>query len=149
MIRLIFRTEFDPDCTSSGSAANKEATLADNLNSEVETSSGDQTEKEMTLGDALPMNQVKDTALASIEELKNLAGDADIKGLDAVLDKAVHPKHGKRVKDRCIREGCYWFQRVFVGRFWFGVDLLSCAILTAIDAVLLHFLPSSWKMAKG
>ena len=103
----------------------------------------------MTLGDALPMNQVKDTALASIEELKNLAGDADIKGLDAVLDKAVHPKHGKRVKDRCIREGCYWFQRVFVGRFWFGVDLLSCAILTAIDAVLLHFLPSSWKMAKG
>ena len=70
-------------------------------------------------------------------------------GLDAVLDKAVHPKHGKRVKDRCIREGCYWFQRVFVGRFWFGVDLLSCAILTAIDAVLLHFFPSSWKMAKG
>ena len=30
MIRLIFRrTEFDPDCTSSGSAANKEATLAE------------------------------------------------------------------------------------------------------------------------
>ncbi|KAJ9696435.1 hypothetical protein PVL29_008586 [Vitis rotundifolia] len=29
MIRLIFRTEFDPDCTSSGSAANKEATFAE------------------------------------------------------------------------------------------------------------------------
>lgn len=67
--------------TSSGSAANKEATLADNLNSEVETSSGDQTEKEMTLGDALSMNQVKDTALASVEELQNLAGGADIKVL--------------------------------------------------------------------
>ncbi|KAL6333809.1 hypothetical protein AAG906_028995 [Vitis piasezkii] len=62
-----------------------------------------QTEKEMTLGDALPMNQVKDTALASIEELKNLAGDADIKGLDAVLDKAVHPKHGKRDSDGLLQ----------------------------------------------
>ncbi|XP_034700058.1 brefeldin A-inhibited guanine nucleotide-exchange protein 5 isoform X2 [Vitis riparia] len=98
MISIIFRRmETDPVCTTSGSAANKEATLADNLNSEVETSSGDQTEKEMTLGDALSMNQVKDTALASVEELQNLAGGADIKGLEAVLDKAVHLEDGKKM----------------------------------------------------
>ncbi|KAJ9682578.1 hypothetical protein PVL29_018492 [Vitis rotundifolia] len=98
MISIIFRRmETDPVCTSSGSAANKEATLADNLNYEVETSSGDQTEKEMTLGDALSMNQVKDIALASVEELQNLAGGVDIKGLEAVLDKAVHLEDGKKM----------------------------------------------------
>lgn len=49
-----------------------------------------QTEKKMTLGDALPMNRVKDTALASIEQPKNPAGAVDIKGLEVVLDKVVH-----------------------------------------------------------
>ena len=73
-----------------------------------------QTEKEMTLGDALPMNRVKDTALASIEKPKNPAGAVDIKSLEVVLDKVVHLKDGKRVKDRCLREGCYRFQKMCV-----------------------------------
>lgn len=37
----------------------------------------DQNEKEMTLGDQL--NQAKETSIASVEELHNLAGGADIK----------------------------------------------------------------------
>jgi guanine nucleotide-exchange factor len=32
------------------------------------------------------------SAAVSIEELSHLAGDADIKGLEAALDKAVHPE---------------------------------------------------------
>lgn len=42
-----------------------------------ETSLEDEKEKETSLGDAL--NQVKDTSLASLEELHNLAGGSDIK----------------------------------------------------------------------
>ena len=57
----------------------------------METSSGDQTEKEMTLGDALSMNQVKDTAVASVEELQNLAGGADIKVHISLTKNLPHP----------------------------------------------------------
>lgn len=39
----------------------------------------DQDEKGITLGDALSMTRGKDTSPASIEELQNLAGGADIK----------------------------------------------------------------------
>lgn len=42
-----------------------------------EITEADQNEKEMTLGDAL--TQVKDTTLASVEELHTLVGGADIK----------------------------------------------------------------------
>lgn len=42
-----------------------------------ETPNADQNEEEMTLGDAL--NQIKETSLASVEELHNLAGGSDIK----------------------------------------------------------------------
>ncbi|KAK9274482.1 hypothetical protein L1049_021730 [Liquidambar formosana] len=99
MISIIFRRmETDSVCATSGSAAHTEATSADNLDSKFEeTPLGDQNEKEMTLSDALAMNQVKDTSLASVEELQNLAGGADIKGLEAVLDKAVHLEDGKKI----------------------------------------------------
>ena len=46
-----------------------------------ETSLGDENEKGITLGDAL--NQAKETSLASVEELHNLAGGADIKVPDS------------------------------------------------------------------
>ncbi|KAF2285092.1 hypothetical protein GH714_037842 [Hevea brasiliensis] len=55
----------------------------------------DQNEEGMTLGDAL--NQMKETSLASVEELQNLAGGADIKVLEAVLDKAVQIEDGKKI----------------------------------------------------
>lgn len=82
--------------TISGSATTKETASANNLNAEVqEAVSDDQTDKESTLGDELPVKQVKETPLASVEELHNLAGGADIKGLEAVLDKAVHLEDGQ------------------------------------------------------
>ena len=66
--------------TSSGSGGHTttEAASAENLNTKSdETSAGDSNEKEMTLGDAL--SQAKDASPASLEELQNLAGGADIK----------------------------------------------------------------------
>lgn len=49
--------------------------------SEEASSAYDQNEKEMTLGDALSHDPVKDASIASLEELQNLAGGADIKVL--------------------------------------------------------------------
>ncbi|KAJ7955363.1 Brefeldin A-inhibited guanine nucleotide-exchange protein like [Quillaja saponaria] len=87
MINIIFRRmETEPTETAS----------AENSNTNVEeTSIGDPNDRGVTLGDAL--NQVKETSLASVEELHNLAGGADIKGLEAVLDKAVHLEDGKKI----------------------------------------------------
>ncbi|XP_004307544.1 PREDICTED: brefeldin A-inhibited guanine nucleotide-exchange protein 5-like [Fragaria vesca subsp. vesca] len=90
--------ETDPDLqvSSSASVGNTEAITTQNSNTEAEeTSAADQNEKEMTLGDQL--NQAKETSIASVEELHNLAGGADIKGLEAVLDKAVHHEDGKKI----------------------------------------------------
>ncbi|KAF8388657.1 hypothetical protein HHK36_025337 [Tetracentron sinense] len=110
MISIIFRRmESDQNISSvsqgiqdspisSGSPAYSEATSGDTSNSKNgEISLDDQTEQGMTLGDALSMNRNKDTSLASVEELQNLAGGADIKGLEAVLDKAVHLEDGKKI----------------------------------------------------
>ncbi|GAB2273813.1 Brefeldin A-inhibited guanine nucleotide-exchange protein 5 [Dionaea muscipula] len=108
MISIIFRRmEFDLsasndpkeglDHSSSGSGSLTEETFTDGLISKVEdTPMTHQNEKEMTLGDAL--NQGTGTSLASVEELQNLAGGADIKGLEAVLDKAVHLEDGGKIK---------------------------------------------------
>ncbi|KAM1605801.1 hypothetical protein PS2_026498 [Malus domestica] len=107
MVSIIFRRmETDPglEVASSGSGGHIEAISGQTSNTEAEetsnteaeeTSSEGQSEKEMTLGDQL--NQVKDTPIASVEELHNLAGGADIKGLEAVLDKAVHHEDGKKI----------------------------------------------------
>ncbi|GMY35231.1 brefeldin A-inhibited guanine nucleotide-exchange protein 5 [Fagus crenata] len=94
MISIVFRRmETDP---IAGTTGESDAAPTDNSNTEVEeTSSGDPDEKGVTLGEAL--NQVKDSSLASVEELHNLAGGADIKGLEAVLDKAVHLEDGKKI----------------------------------------------------
>ncbi|KAJ6406636.1 hypothetical protein OIU84_010196 [Salix udensis] len=100
MINIIFRRmETDSQAqvsTSTGSTENEEAASAEKSDlSTEETPNADQNEEEMTLGDAL--NQIKETSLASVEELHNLAGGADIKGLEAVLDKAVHTEDGKKI----------------------------------------------------
>lgn len=108
MISIIFRRmETDQSVSNvyqgiqvpaqSGSGTCIEATSAGSSNSKVEEATLGQTGNEMTLGDALLMNQVKDTSLASVEELQNLVGGADIKGLEAVLDKAVHLEDGKKI----------------------------------------------------
>ncbi|EEF46181.1 guanine nucleotide-exchange, putative [Ricinus communis] len=96
MISIVFRRmETDPVSTSSSSAENTEASSTENSAKVEEDSTADHNEEGMTLGDAL--NQVKETSLASVEELQNLAGGADIKGLEAVLDKAVHVEDGKKI----------------------------------------------------
>lgn len=100
MINIIFRRmETDSQAqvsTSNGSTGNEEAASAEKSDLSIEeTPNADQNEEEMTLGDAL--NQIKETSLASVEELHNLAGGADIKGLEAVLDKAVHTEDGKKI----------------------------------------------------
>ncbi|XP_057747505.1 brefeldin A-inhibited guanine nucleotide-exchange protein 5 [Arachis stenosperma] len=96
MISIIFRRmETNPVETSGGHTAT-EAASAENSNTKYdETSLGESNEKEMTLGDAL--SQAKDALPASLEELQHLAGGADIKGLEAVLDKAVHTEDGKQI----------------------------------------------------
>ncbi|KHN17773.1 brefeldin A-inhibited guanine nucleotide-exchange protein 5-like [Glycine soja] len=99
MISITFRRmETDPVEASSGSGGHaiSKAASAENLNTKSDESSmGDSNEKEMTLGDAL--SQAKDASPTSLEELQNLAGGADIKGLEAVLDKAVHTEDGKKI----------------------------------------------------
>ncbi|WJX96402.1 Brefeldin A-inhibited guanine nucleotide-exchange protein 5 [Trifolium repens] len=99
MISIVFRRmETDPVETSSVSGGNTitKAASAEILNTKPdETSAGDSNEKDMTLGDAL--SQAKDASLTSLEEIQSLAGGADIKGLEAVLDKAVHTEDGKKI----------------------------------------------------
>ncbi|OMO86408.1 SEC7-like protein [Corchorus olitorius] len=97
MISIIFRRmEADPVSNPSGVSDHAEAPSPESSTSKAEdASSGDQDENEMTLGDAL--KSVKDTTPASVEELQNLAGGADIKGLEAALDKVVHVEDGKKI----------------------------------------------------
>ncbi|KAI4344676.1 hypothetical protein L6164_011875 [Bauhinia variegata] len=90
IISIIFRRmETDPVETSSGSSTENSSTKIE------ETYSGDSNDEERTLGDAL--TQVKDAFATSLEELQNLASGANIKGLEAVLDKAVHTEDGKKI----------------------------------------------------
>lgn len=48
-----------------------------------------------TLGDALSLDRLRDADIISVEELQHLAGGADIKGLEAALDKAVNSEDSK------------------------------------------------------
>lgn len=84
MISIVFR-RMETDKVSNGSSLKSD-----------ESSSSDQNGKEVTSVDALSVDQVKDTSLASLEELQTLAGGSDIKGLEAVLDKAVNLEDGEK-----------------------------------------------------
>lgn len=99
MISIVFRRmETDLVSTSNGSSEHKEAASEDGLNINVEeTLPRDKNGEGAISGDALSMNQVNDTSVASVEELQNLAGGSDIKGLEAVLDKAVHLEDGEKI----------------------------------------------------
>ncbi|KAM7275135.1 hypothetical protein ACFE04_017001 [Oxalis oulophora] len=82
MISVVFRRmETEPGVQDSNSGSKVEETYVN----EKATSSGDAS------------NQAKDTIFSSVEELHNLASGADIKGLEAVLDKAVHFEDGKKI----------------------------------------------------
>ena len=60
--------------TSSGTKDSVSAEISSTV--DEETTVNEENDKETTLGDAL--NSIKDTSLASVEELQNLAGGADI-----------------------------------------------------------------------
>ncbi|GLT74209.1 hypothetical protein SLA2020_460200 [Shorea laevis] len=99
MISIVFR-RMETDLVQVSSLSNPsdhtEVASADISSSNAEeTFSAKQNEKEMALGDAL--NEVKGTTIASVEEIYNLAGAADIKGLEAALDKVVHVEDGKKI----------------------------------------------------
>ncbi|XP_019198456.1 PREDICTED: brefeldin A-inhibited guanine nucleotide-exchange protein 5 [Ipomoea nil] len=64
-----------------GASANSSSSKAE------EVPSDDQSQKDLALGDA---------SGASVEELQNLAGGADIKGLEAALEKAVRLEDGEK-----------------------------------------------------
>lgn len=109
MISIIFRRmESDPiihvskeiqDHSPSGSdRPTSDKATSTSETSEEASSTYDHNDKELTLGDALSQDPVKDTSIASLEELQNLAGGADIKGLEAMLDKAVHLEDGNKTK---------------------------------------------------
>ncbi|KAL9444940.1 hypothetical protein AB3S75_018020 [Citrus x aurantiifolia] len=93
---VVRRMENDQVSTLPTSSGHTETSSADDASRmPEETTLGDKNKDGMTLGDAL--TQAKDTPIASVEELHNLAGGADIKGLEAVLDKAVHLEDGKKI----------------------------------------------------
>ncbi|KAK9137313.1 hypothetical protein Sjap_007907 [Stephania japonica] len=97
MISIIFRRmESDQDFLPSSSSNLVDKGDSSKLKNE-NTALDDQNEKEIVHGDASSTNWDKDAPIASVEELQNLAGGADIKGLEAVLDKAVNTEDGKKI----------------------------------------------------
>ncbi|WOK99061.1 brefeldin A-inhibited guanine nucleotide-exchange protein 5-like isoform X1 [Canna indica] len=97
MINIVFRRmEIDQVAESSSSFVHADTPDSDKNSDNVEISSSDQDEKKTTLADALSMNRVNETS-PSIEELQNLAGGSDIKGLEAALDQVVQLEDGKKV----------------------------------------------------
>ncbi|CAL5062155.1 unnamed protein product [Urochloa decumbens] len=99
MISIVFRRmESEQVSVSPAGSVVKEtpsSSTKDSENGEISTDSQD--EEKVTLGDALSMNRASEAPPTSVEELQNLAGGADIKGLEAVLDKAVELEDGKKV----------------------------------------------------
>ncbi|CAN6199456.1 unnamed protein product [Urochloa humidicola] len=99
MISIVFRRmESEQVSVSPAGSVVKDtpsSSTKDSENGEISTDSQD--EEKVTLGDALSMNRASEAPPTSVEELQNLAGGADIKGLEAVLDKAVELEDGKKV----------------------------------------------------
>lgn len=99
MISIVFRRmESEQVSVPPASSAMKEEPSSSTEESENgEVSTGNQADEKITLGDALSLNRATEASPASVEELQSLAGGADIKGLEAVLDKAVELEDGKKV----------------------------------------------------
>ncbi|OVA15766.1 SEC7-like [Macleaya cordata] len=105
MISIIFRRMESDQNINNVSEGIEDSLPSQDSAAHVETSSGElksedldvKSEKGIILGDVLSVNRNKDAPLASVEELQNLAGGADIKGLEAVLDNAVHLEDGKKI----------------------------------------------------
>ncbi|XP_047330350.1 brefeldin A-inhibited guanine nucleotide-exchange protein 5-like isoform X2 [Impatiens glandulifera] len=97
MISIVFRRmESDPVSTTVTSVAHKKIAPHSSNSTTDEITSVDQSDK-VTLENETSSDQLKETSLASVEELQNLAVGADIKGLEAALDKVVHLEDGEKV----------------------------------------------------
>ncbi|KAK6144909.1 hypothetical protein DH2020_021729 [Rehmannia glutinosa] len=96
MLSIIFR-RMETDVISS----NLEPTEANSENGSnpivEEVSSSDHNEPSMALSEALSAKQIDNTSLASAKEIQSLVGGTDIKGLEAVLEKAVDLEDGPKV----------------------------------------------------
>ncbi|KAL8532969.1 hypothetical protein ACS0TY_009290 [Phlomoides rotata] len=96
MLSIIFR-RMETDGVSSNLEP-KASFSEDGSNPVVEeNSSSDHNEPTVTLGETLSMKQITSTSLDSVKEMQNLVGGTDIKGLEAVLEKAVNLEDGGKV----------------------------------------------------
>ncbi|KAJ4813394.1 Brefeldin A-inhibited guanine nucleotide-exchange protein 5 [Rhynchospora pubera] len=103
MISIVFRRMESDQVMVPPSAGIPEKKDAASTSTEKDSGNGEisaveeEKEKGATLGDSLSTTTTTDESSASVEELQNMAGGADIKGLEAVLDKAVQLEDGKKV----------------------------------------------------
>ncbi|KAK8952793.1 Brefeldin A-inhibited guanine nucleotide-exchange protein 5 [Platanthera guangdongensis] len=115
MISIVFRW-MESDQVSN-SRPHKDVSSSSSQNSDNgEIVLENQDETKVTQGEVQLINHEKMISPATLEVLQNLAGGADIKGLEAVLDKAIHIDDGKKISR--------------------GIDLESMSI-THHDALLL------------
>ncbi|KAL6545251.1 Brefeldin A-inhibited guanine nucleotide-exchange protein 5 [Orobanche gracilis] len=98
MLSIVF-THVETNLVSSKTPESKEANLENGLNSVVEkVSSSCYNDSRMTLDSVLPVKHINvTTSLASIEGFQNLAGGTDMKGLEAILKKAVDLESGANI----------------------------------------------------
>lgn len=104
--------ETDEICVSSNPPESKEASSSDRPNTMVEeVSSSDRNATNTTLGDVKSAKQMHNTSLASDDEIQNLVGGTDIKGLEAVLEKAVDMEDGGKATRGMVLESMSIGQR--------------------------------------
>ncbi|KAH6757481.1 HOPM interactor 7 [Perilla frutescens var. hirtella] len=110
MLSIIFR-RMEADVVSS----NHEPAIAyseDGSKTVVEeVSSSDHDEPTITLGESLSMKQINSTSVASVQEMQSLADGTDIKGLEAVLEKAVNLEDGEKATRGMVHENMSVGQR--------------------------------------
>lgn len=113
MISIVFRW-MESDQVSQSHVDVSSSSIQNFDNGEIVLENQDETK--VIQGEVQLINHEKITSPATLEVLQNLAGGADIKGLEAVLDKAIQTENGKQISR--------------------GIDLESMSI-THHDALLL------------
>ncbi|PIN05244.1 Guanine nucleotide exchange factor [Handroanthus impetiginosus] len=97
MLSITFR-QMETDRVSSISPEHKESHSKDGSSSMVEeVPSGDHSDPRTTSYDVLSVKQINSTSLVFVEGIQNLVGGTDIKGLEAILQKAVELEDGGKV----------------------------------------------------
>ncbi|KAH6769452.1 HOPM interactor 7 [Perilla frutescens var. frutescens] len=98
MLSIVFR-QMENDVVSSKSPETKEAQIEDGPNSRVaEVPFNDHGDPNMTSNDILAVKHLNSTSIVSVEGIQNLVVGTDIKGLEAVLQKAVDLEDDSKVE---------------------------------------------------